>query len=611
MITNCGGPGAGIVGCAPPGATIAMVAGLGASDTGYTVVHELGHNKGLMHRSTPGNPIMGGSGFGGKEVNLAEAAAYHAGGTADGPNRPVDLAFIIDDTGSMTEEIGGVRNSLTSYLGTFSASDCQAFQLTTFKDDVTERQPTTDLVAITSQVAALTASGGGDCPEASVQAINQVRDKIKDGGRAFFATDASPQAGQNLPAAIAALRGRGVRVDVLLSGDCVAKSGRIRFFSSNDGLSRTEVIKGTPSAIEAFSELAEQTGGVFAFIPEVNSTASGAMRYEFVSFNVMQGSHIPSLAIVSPGSAPSGSQVTIAVKGSGTNFQAGTTLAVAGGGVTVQSVTLRSPIDLVATLNISPEAVPGFRDLTATTGGEVAKGTGALEIVGAATAPTITSISANSGHAGQTLTVTILGASTNFNSSSVPNLGAGISVSSVTAPSLHSLQATIHIDEAAAVGFRDVTVTTGGEVATESLTGPFFVAPTPSEGIPTVTSISPPSALPGDHRVIEIEGINTSFVEGVSVVSFSGVGVEVLSTSVESPTRLSASIAIAPDASLGFRDVRVTTGGEVAAALSGFLVGGGPMPNEIPTLSAPFMITLIAVLLGLGIIGIRRRRQVR
>lgn len=609
-ILSCGGPTTGAVGCAPPGSTMVIVDGLGSSDTGETVVHELGHNRGLSHRETPGNPIMKASGFGANEVNLAEVAAYHTAGTDDGPNRPVDLEFIIDDTGSMTEEIGGVRSSLTSHLGTFSANDCQAFQLTTFKDDVTERLPTTDLAAITSQVSGLTALGGGDCPEASVQALDQVRDKIKDGGRAFFATDASPQAGQNLSATIAALRGRGVRVDVLLSGDCVGKLGGAGAFSSNSGLPKLERVEGVSSSIAAFSELAERTGGVFAFIPEVNSSAAGAMRYGFVSFNVMQGSRVPSLALVTPGSAPAGSQVAVTVRASNTNFQPGTTMAVSGSGVAVQSVTVRSPIELIVTLNISPGAAPGFRDLIATTGAEVAKGTGALEVTGKVVAPTITSISPNTARAGQALTVSVLGASTHFNASSVLNLGEGISVSSVTVLSPQSLAATIHLDAGADVGFRDATVLTGGELATESLTGPFFVAPPPSEGIPTVTLITPPSAAPGTNLVVEIEGINTVFANGVSEVSFGGAGVEVLSTTVESPTRLSASISIAPDATPGFRDVRVTTGSEIAAALGGFLVGGGTVPpSEIPTLSSALMVVFVLALLGLGIVGIRRRRE--
>ena len=51
-----------------------------------------------------------------------------------------------------------------------------------------------------------------------------------------------------------------------------------------------------------------------------------------------------------------------------------------------------------------------------------------------------------------------------------------------------------------------------------------------------------------------------------------GTGVDVLSTTVNSPTSLVARLRIAADAPLGFRDVIVSTGAENAALLNGFEV---------------------------------------
>lgn len=608
-IMFCGGSaGSGIVGCAPPGTTMVINNNLNADDTGETLVHELGHNVGLPHRESPGNPIMKASGFGGNEVNLSETAAYHTGGTANGPNRPVDLAFIIDDTGSMTEEIGGVRTALTNHLGTFSSSTCQAFQLTTFKDNVTERDPTTDLMVIQGQVSGLTATGGGDCPEASAQAINQVRGKIKDGGRAFFATDASPHPGQNLNAAIQALRGRGIRVDVMLSGNCVASRG-VATLSSNDG-QPVAIRGGTPSATEVFFELANQTGGIFAFVPEVNSGGSGVSRYEFATFNIMQGSIGPSIALASPGSAPRGSQTVVTLGGASTNFQPGTTLEIGGDGISITSLSVISSTELVATLQIDPGATTGFRDLIAITGSEVANGIGAFEITEAVFTPTVTGIAPTSGRRGETLDVRIFGVMTNFSASSVPDLGAGVTVVSVTPRSGRELDATITIDSAASIGFRDVFVTTGPEVATETLTGPFFVAPESSGGIASIVSVDPGSGFPGETLSITVDGMDTNFVDGTSVLSFSGVGIEVLGNMVQSPTRLTATLVVAPEAPIGFQDVRVTTGSEVAVALDGFLVTEGDVDdNVIPTLSAPVMAVFVAMLLVLGVAHLRRKRH--
>ena len=56
----------------------------------------------------------------------------------------IKIAFIIDDTGSMTEEIGGVRTALAAYIDKIKATvpageDPPTIALTTFKDDVTRR----------------------------------------------------------------------------------------------------------------------------------------------------------------------------------------------------------------------------------------------------------------------------------------------------------------------------------------------------------------------------------------------------------------------------------------------------------------------------------------
>lgn len=611
-INYCGTAGAA-VGCAPSGATMAVVAGLSAAETGETIVHELGHNKGLGHRNSPGNPIMKDIGFGGTEVDQTETAAYHAGGTADGKHRPVDLAFVIDDTGSMSQEIAGVRGALTSHLAGFTASDCKAFQLTTFKDNVTPRAPTTDLATIRGAVAGLSASGGGDCPEASAQAITQVQDEIRSRGRMLLATDASPHAGQSLAGAISALRGRGVRVDVLLSGDCAASGGAADSISHNTASETVAAPAGTVSAIAAYAELAEQTGGIFAYVPEVNTSASGQRRYENIGYNVMQSTQQPALILAQPGTAPRGARVSVLVQGGNTNFVPGTTLAVSGGGVAVESVVVRSATELVATLAVAADAALGFRDLDATSGTESALGVGTIEITTTPSAPTITSITANSARPGTTLEVTVLGAGTHFSASSVLDVGAGITASNIRAPSAQTLQATLQVASGASVGFRDVRVTTGSEVATESVTGPFFVAPVPGGAVPALTAVSPSSAARGTTLTLTISGANTHFVSGDSVLSVAGSGITVQNVSVTSETRLSAVVTIAPDAALGFRDVQVTSGSEVAAALGGLQITGGVPPQpavRVPLLS-PVMLALLAGALLLLAGHARRRRPLR
>ena len=220
----------------------------------------------------------------------------------------VDVAFIIDDTGSMGEEIGGVRNALLSYLSGFADESEKTFQLITYKDNVTVRSPTNDLSVIQSQVSSLRASGGGDCPENAEAGIAAVIDNMADNGIVFLATDASPRSGGTLANLTAKLKSKGIRTSTILSGDCFSSSFARYAFSGDEQnvpisdnedpeyqestLTETtteastgarltsSVLPERVSAVQAFSYLAEETGGLFAFVPEVNSFGSrGKIKY--------------------------------------------------------------------------------------------------------------------------------------------------------------------------------------------------------------------------------------------------------------------------------------------------------------------------------------------
>lgn len=591
-IEYCGGPTVAAVGCAPtPGASLVVVAGLDPDPLGEVIVHELGHNKGLTHRDAPGRPLMHTSALGMTEVNQDEAAAFHQGGDDVGPHRPVDVAFVVDDTGSMGEEIDGVRSSLSRHLSTYGADACLAFEMTTFKDVSLTRAATTDLSVIGSQVDALQASGGGDCPEASVDAVNAAAPRLKDGGRALIATDASPTPGSDLAGAISNLRARGVRVDVLLTGDCETSSGlEPAPFAANDGADAVRdpgaagATLDAASAVEAFSLLASETGGVFAFVPEVNrSGGSGVERFENVSYNVIQGGRTPSLALASPSEGPAGATLTVTFTGSRTSFSGQTDLQIDAPGVRVLDVTATAPTELVATVAVGADVAPGFRDVTATTDlgdgqTETAVGRGAFEVTPTATRPTILSVTPSTVRQGERATVTVLATGTAFDDESDLRLGGGVAVVDARVTSPTRIEADVEVDPAAPVGFRDVGVWTGFDFAGERVTGPFFVSSAQAAQIPRIATVVPAEGGTGRTVSLTIAGENTTFQDGVSTVSFSGSGIAVLSTAVTSPTRLTATVRVERGVPLGVRDVRVATGEEVVTILDGFsVVPGGPV----------------------------------
>ena len=146
---------------------------------------------------------------------------------ATGPYRGLDrslgaptIAFVVDDTGSMAQEINGVRTGLTQFIAALPAPELIEFL--TFKDDVTTRIISDDLAAVQSVVSGLFAFGGGDCPEASAEALLEAAQSLAPGSSIIFATDASPHAGFDLTAIINELANRGITVSVMLTSDCVS-----------------------------------------------------------------------------------------------------------------------------------------------------------------------------------------------------------------------------------------------------------------------------------------------------------------------------------------------------------------------------------------------------
>ncbi len=91
---------------------------------------------------------------------------------------PMDVVFVIDTTGSMGGAIDNVKSELTGILGDIAETSGGDYRLAlvTFKDDVTvvENFSEANASSIATNIDLLTASGGGDEPEASDEALNTV-----------------------------------------------------------------------------------------------------------------------------------------------------------------------------------------------------------------------------------------------------------------------------------------------------------------------------------------------------------------------------------------------------------------------------------------------------
>jgi hypothetical protein len=178
--------------------------------------------------------------------------------------------------------------------------------------------------------------------------------------------------------------------------------------------------------------------------------------------------------------------------------------------------------------------------------------------------PDITSINPTSAKRGETLNVTISG--DYFDSASAVGFGAGVTVNSHTVDSSTQITANITVSGTATLGTRDVSVTT--PIGSDTLLRAFTV----TQALPDITSINPTSADRGDTLNVTITG---DYFDSASAVSF-GAGVTVDSYTVDSATQITATVTVSGTATVGTRDVSVTT----------------PVGND--TLSASFTINSVS-----------------
>ena len=170
-----------------------------------------------------------------------------------------------------------------------------------------------------------------------------------------------------------------------------------------------------------------------------------------------------SITSIVPDSAAQGrTNLSVAVQGQSTHFAQGSTTGNFGAGVTVNSITVADATHLTANISILASASLGGRDVSFTTASELAVKLNGFTVT---QGPQLTSINPNRGQPGQTsLAVAIAGVFTNFVAGqTTANFGAGVTTVSTTVTDATHATAVINISAGAALGLRDVTLTTGSQ----------------------------------------------------------------------------------------------------------------------------------------------------
>ena len=204
-------------------------------------------------------------------------------------------------------------------------------------------------------------------------------------------------------------------------------------------------------------------------------------------------------------------------------------------------------------------------------------------------APTI-SISPAEGCQGKRLKVEISGKG--LTGTTDVSFGEGIDVE-FTVDSDTRITATVIIAADAAVGVRDVSVTT--TAGTQKLFDGFTV-----KMAPTIASVSPDGGKRGRVLKVVINGTNFAAATNVSF----GEGITVNEFEVKSDTEITARITITGDAKGGDRDVSVTN----AVGCAGVKAGGFTVLGGVPIWAVALIIIAIGVAVYFGIRWRRRRR---
>lgn len=134
------------------------------------------------------------------------------------------VGFVIDNTGSMSGVIAGVKTLTQNFIATLAASPDSApdqWVLESFNDpSISSPLVTNNASAVSSAIGALVASGGGDCPELSQGGIIAAMGVVSPNSRLYVFTDASAKDSSRVNEVISLAQATKTQLSYVLSGSC-------------------------------------------------------------------------------------------------------------------------------------------------------------------------------------------------------------------------------------------------------------------------------------------------------------------------------------------------------------------------------------------------------
>jgi hypothetical protein len=277
------------------------------------------------------------------------------------------------------------------------------------------------------------------------------------------------------------------------------------------------------------------------------------------------------LSSVSPSTVYQGSTVVVTISGSGTNFNQGSSTIHFAQGGTVLPVSLFQAIDannMSATFHINSNAPTGYYDLSMTNtlwGGAAPVLTHALYVGVGDSISSLTTVTPDSAHAGNSVSVTITGKNPHFNQGAINlNFSQGSSIVNMVNYSVidsSHLFVNLNIPPGAALGpYRLYVKSANWQPMTRD--SAFWVLKDTSHVISPqiLKSVTPNIVSQGSNVNVTISGSGTHFNQGSSTIQFTQGGA-VLPVSVFQAldsNMMSATLHINSKAHTGYYDLSMT-----------------------------------------------------
>jgi hypothetical protein len=534
---------------------------------------------------------------------------WSAARTLNGPS----ISLVIDNTGSMSPEIGAVQSALDQFISDLQASllpgdTAPTVDLVTFVDGPTEVISSNDLTAVKAAVDAMSAGGGGDCPEPSAASLQFAAQNVGPGGTMLLITDASSDPGSDLSGTIASLRAKGVRVNAFISGDCSNVD------EPTDASPAAFATPLTATALAESSATCNCNGEQNTAAPPAGSTASAQPA-------VTAAISVAAAPVVTASTTSSGAPAAPLDTASQTDdgpepaqgpiTDAGQTPVDFGGNST--STATRLTVDATPVSGVIGQQVVDLSGATTTNTDDFY-----VVTLNAGTAYNIPVMTTGASSISATLLASdgmtaLQTASTAFSDLGIESLSIAftptitgdyfIHVGQPDSQTGYTIQASdnpIVGTQSSVVLFSTVAGQTGGEFlfkpAIANSADPSVVTDYQSSirnvmdstFEPAVLSATPNLLPQGTKLNVMLTGRGTNWIQGTTTVSFSDSQISVTSVTVNSPTTLTASVTVPGNATLGFSDVTVKTplGSKIETAVGS---------NALQVSAAPLTSTLLQV----------------